>query len=122
MDSMATALSVTPILGRGRGVVARSHIQQGALLLSCTPIAAVLKQAAGACMHCSQCMRVVTHRSASALANGVPPPNVQYCGARCAADAAARGGNMLARADLRPLEALHEEQGRKFPLLAAQVH
>eukprot|EP00308_Calcidiscus_leptoporus_P004858 CAMPEP_0119355144 /NCGR_PEP_ID=MMETSP1334-20130426/4007_1 /TAXON_ID=127549 /ORGANISM="Calcidiscus leptoporus, Strain RCC1130" /LENGTH=274 /DNA_ID=CAMNT_0007368871 /DNA_START=78 /DNA_END=902 /DNA_ORIENTATION=- len=104
-------LSVRAVAGRGRGAVARGHVHQGTSLLVCTPIAAVLKQAAGAaCSYCAQCMRAMAEGSAD-----------RYCGTECARSATARGADILARADLRPLERLQKEQGRKFPLLAAQL-
>ena len=68
-------------------------------------MAQVLKLAS-ADMHCAECLNC---------------SNAPLCCGKCAAAYEARGGSMLARADLSPLQRLHESEGRKFPLLIASM-
>eukprot|EP00965_Chrysotila_dentata_P215201 6188628-Pleurochrysis_carterae.AAC.4 len=44
-----------------------------------------------------------------------------FCSDACRAEATANGWDFLARCDLTPLHKLHREEGRKFPLLVAQL-
>jgi hypothetical protein len=98
------SIVVKSLPGKGRGVVALEDMPPGSKLLECTPLAHVLKTADGA--RCLECLA---------------PSSSQHCSSSCAETYVARGGEMLNRVDLSGLQALHEEQGRKFPLLIASL-
>ena len=95
------------IEGKGRALVAEGDVASGSTLLQCAPIAKVLKSASdvAACEHCL-----------GPLVSESP-----FCSTDCASEHLARGGDLFLRCDLRPLHSIHEEQGRKFPLLVAQL-
>lgn len=92
--------------GRGRSVVAQRVLAAGSSLVECTPIAKVVKSAPAEVQYCQHCL-------------GVAPHGMRHCSAACADDSA--GLRFLERVDLSPLEAIHREQQRKFPLLVAQL-
>jgi hypothetical protein len=95
------------IEGKGRALVAEGDVGSDETLLRCEPIARVLKSTAdlAACQHCL----------------GPVVGGSTFCCAECASAHLARGGDLLQRCDLRPLHTIHEVQGRKFPLLVAQL-
>ena len=110
----APRIEVRQLPGRGRGLLAADSLAAGAEILRCVPMAQVLKEpAAAAC--CAQCCGALP----AAVPAGAAKPAL--CSAACSAAFAARGGDMLHRCDLRELDAIHEEQGRKFPLLVAHL-
>lgn len=95
--------------GRGRGVLASGALAEGTPLLTCRPLAQVVKvsppHAKASCPRC--------------LAEVKPPAT--YCSAACEIAHEAVGSKLLARCDLDRLRKLHTEEGRKFPLLIAQL-
>ena len=99
------------IEGRGRALIAEAEIEASFNLLQCVPIAKVLKSSDvdSSCAHCL-----------GPLPRGSPPTE-RFCCAACSSDHLARGGGLLQRCDLRALHTIQEEQGRKFPLLCAQL-
>ena len=108
--------AVHALRGRGRALVAAKPVAEGSALLACSPMAAVLKGPApwhttssgarGQCHPCEECFAPTTRR---------------FCSDACKERHGLRGGELLRRVDLSPLERLHTEQGRKFPLLVAQL-
>ena len=100
---------VREIAGRGRGVIAQQALPRGSVLLSCSPIAQVVKKpATDGAASCSHCL-------------GPLPPNTTRgtCCAACALSRERAGGALLDRCDLGKLHDEHREYGRKFPLFAA---
>lgn len=102
-----SSVAVAELAGRGRGVVATAHIPPGTTLHITTPMAQVLKTTS-ADVHCAECLAPA-------------PSGTRFCCAACADAYERRGGSLLERADLTPLRKLHEAEGRKFPLLIAQL-
>ena len=103
---LCTAVRELP--GKGRGVIATAAIAPNTQLLQVAPAAQVLKKtvAASNTPHCAACMR---------------PTAWGVCGEACEDEFVARGYDLLERVDLSPLHRLHEMEGRKFPLLIAQL-
>lgn len=99
---------------RGRGLVATQPIMAGELIVECSPMAAVVKSGkapAGmsACKHCFALTPSDAERSPA------------LCSSVCIAAFDAGPGSLLERVDLSQLQELHQSQGRKFPLLIAQL-
>jgi hypothetical protein len=97
---------IASLAGRGRGLIATQPIAAGSLVLTSTPVAQVVKQApARACDRCLDETR----------------DGCAYCSPDCEDAAVAEGAALLARVDLSQLHAVHAEEGRKFPLMIAQL-
>jgi hypothetical protein len=103
----ASTMALYEIEGKGRALVAERAISAGSTLLQCTPIAKVLKSTSDVTA-CERCL-------------GPLPSASRFCSQVCALEHADHGGELLQRCDLRALHAIHEEQGRKFPLMVAQL-
>jgi len=111
---LADRIAVVELEGRGRGLVATRPIAAGEQLLECRPIAAVLKagQLLPGAVPCEQCF------APTPVAESGGPA---HCSASCSSAHMASGASMLERVDLSELRELHRSQGRKFPLLIAQL-
>jgi len=101
-------LSACELPGKGRGVLALEDIHSGTTVLTCAPMAQVLKTADIAC--CATCLAPLVGKDAA-----------RHCCRECAEAHAGGGGALLDRVDLSSLNNLHTEQGRKFPLLIASL-
>ena len=102
--SQSAAIAVSALPNKGRAVVATTRIPPFSTILTTTPIAQVLKKQS-AHHHCAYCLA----------------PSTSTVHAACAPFYERFGGEMLSRVDLTPLEKLHAEDGRKFPLLIANL-
>jgi SET and MYND domain-containing protein len=93
-------------------LIASQPVFAGELLVECSPMAAVLKagKASPGMSVCAQCFASTPAVLGPAL-----------CSPSCAFAYSAGGGAMLERVDLSDLQELHRSQGRKFPLLIAQL-
>lgn len=103
-------LLLAELEGKGRGLLAERPLAPGDVLLRCTPIAKVVKAASGSHATCRHC-----------LAPLESPSGREFCSQTCALEHQACGGDLLDRCDLSELQSIHAEQGRKFPLLVAQL-
>ena len=109
---LLSSVAVHALPGRGRSVVATAPISAHTVVHESTPMARVLKRASAE-QHCAECL--------DACAGAAAPSGTQLCSSHCEDAYEARGGAMLERVDLAPLHRLHEEDGRKFPLLIAEL-
>ena len=103
----ASPFWVANLQGRGRGVLSSGELPEGTPLLTCRPLAQVVKVGGGQ-GSCSYCL-------------GEVRPPATYCSAACEVAHEAVGSRLLARCDLDELRKLHTEEGRKFPLFIAQL-
>ena len=101
-------ITINELAGKGRAVVALKDLGAGTTLHECVPMAHVLKT-------------VDVDRCLECLAPLARSKHGRHCSITCVNAYTARGGAMLDRVDLSGLRALHEQQGRKFPLLIASM-
>ena len=100
---LSSLVAVQHISGKGRAVVAERAITHGETVFSTQPMAAVLKGNESCCRECF---------------GPLPRSDVKLCSSTCEIAYERRGGTMLERADLTPLHRLHEQENRKFALIA----